>query len=126
MSANEAKTFGITEIDRKQFVRVDSGKVNVTKAAGEAKWFRIVGVRLAMPLTFIPMAMRFRPSNHGSHPRIWSDFGIDLLNQALTQIDAGLPDGNRYSDSPHTREERAAWRVITTLAPTPARSLKHG
>ena len=51
-------------------------------------------------------------------PEVWSDLSIDLLNQALTQIDAGLPDGNRYSDASNAGDERAAWRVIMALAPT--------
>jgi hypothetical protein len=117
MSSEEAKAFGIAEIDRKQFVRVDSGKVNITKAAGEAKWFRIVGVRLGNVTELYPYGDEVQTVEPWKPPEVWGDLSIDLLNQALTQIDAGLPDGNRYSDSSHTREERAAWRLITTLAP---------
>ena len=34
----------------------------------------------------------------------------------LDDIDAGLPDGNRFSDAPKA-DERAAWRVIETHCP---------
>jgi hypothetical protein len=46
MSPEEAKTFGIPEEDRRLYVRVDRAKVNIARAAGGAKWFRLVGVPL--------------------------------------------------------------------------------
>jgi hypothetical protein len=39
-----------------------------------------------------------------------------LLNQILDKIDAGLPDGLRYSNSP-TAKTRAAWQVVLELVP---------
>jgi hypothetical protein len=46
MSSDEAKAFGVAEADRKQFIREDSGKVNITKRGGNPKWFRLIGVPL--------------------------------------------------------------------------------
>jgi hypothetical protein len=44
MSADEARAFGIEEAFRKTFVRIDSGKVNITKTIAAARWFRLIGV----------------------------------------------------------------------------------
>lgn len=96
---------------------MDSGKVNITKAAGEAKWFRIVGVRLGNATDLYPNGDEVQTVEPWKPPEVWSDLSINLLNQALTQIDAGLPDGNRYSDAPRAGDERAAWKVIVALAP---------
>jgi hypothetical protein len=120
MSGEEANAFGVAEADRRQYVRVDSGKVNITKAAGEAKWFHIIGVGLGNATDLYPNGDEVQTVEPWKPPEVWSDLSIDLLNQALTQIDAGLPDGNRYSDASRTRDERAAWRVITALAPAKA------
>ncbi|GAC1414091.1 MAG: hypothetical protein NVSMB6_16150 [Burkholderiaceae bacterium] len=43
-----------------------------------------------------------------------------LLNQILNDIDAGVDDGNRYSDAPNT--DRAAWHVIVKHAPDKSES----
>ena len=38
MSTAEAKAFGIKEEDRRQFIRVDNGKVNLARSGGVAQW----------------------------------------------------------------------------------------
>jgi hypothetical protein len=50
-------------------------------------------------------------------PDKWAGLSNQLLNQILTDIDAGMPDGNRYSDGPNVAD-RAAWHVIIKHAPT--------
>jgi len=49
-------------------------------------------------------------------PDLWQNTSIDLCNRILTDIDAGLPDGNRYSNAAKA-ENRAAWKVIIKHAP---------
>jgi hypothetical protein len=44
MTSDEAKQFKIPETDRRGYVRMDSGKVNIAPPSRQAKWFRIVGV----------------------------------------------------------------------------------
>jgi hypothetical protein len=117
MSTEEAEMFGVAETERKQYVRVDSAKVNITRNGGAPKWFRLVGVRLGNATDLYPNGDEVQTVEPWQQPELWSGLSIDLLNRALTQIDAGLPDGNRYSDASKA-EERAAWRVITDLVPT--------
>ena len=47
---------------------------------------------------------------------LWQNTSIDLCNRILTDIDAGLPDGNRYSNAAKA-EKRAAWKVVVKHAP---------
>jgi AAA domain len=117
MSSEEAKTFGIAEEDRRLYVRVDSAKVNITRGGGAAKWFRLVGVRLGNATDLYPHGDEVQTVEPWTPPETWADLSIALLNQILTKIDAGLQGGNRYTDAPHA-QERAAWRVVTELAPT--------
>ena len=49
-------------------------------------------------------------------PDLWKDLSIDLLNRILTEIDKGLPDGNRYTNAPKA-DDRAAWKVVAQHAP---------
>ena len=49
-------------------------------------------------------------------PNMWAGLDAALLNRILDQIEAGLPNGSRYSDSP-TAKDRAAWRVVKEHAP---------
>ena len=45
MTPTEAKTLGIGEDDRRQYIRIDKGKANLAPAAG-ATWVRLIGVAL--------------------------------------------------------------------------------
>lgn len=49
-------------------------------------------------------------------PSSWDGLDNALLNRILTDIDGGLPDGNRYSDA-RSAGERAAWKVVLEHAP---------
>jgi hypothetical protein len=49
-------------------------------------------------------------------PDKWAGLGHHILNLMLTDIEAGLPDGNRYTDERNAKD-RAAWKVIVKHAP---------
>jgi hypothetical protein len=49
-------------------------------------------------------------------PDTWGDLPSDLLNRILTEIDAGLPDGDRYSDAASAKN-RGAWKIVIKHAP---------
>jgi hypothetical protein len=50
-------------------------------------------------------------------PDTWEGISNHLANLILTEIDAGLPDGNRYSDHQRAHRERAAYGVVLKHAP---------
>ena len=116
MSSDEAKAFGIADDERRQYVRIDNAKVNITKSAGKAKWFRVIGVPLGNATDIYPNGDEVQTVEPWKPPETWADLSNGLLNQILTKIDAGLSDGSRYSDAPNAGA-RAAWRVVLEFAP---------
>jgi 5S rRNA maturation endonuclease (ribonuclease M5) len=115
MSEDEAKAFGVAEEKCRLLIRMDSGKVNITPPMRAAKWFRLVGVSLGNATDIYPHGDEVQTVEAWEPPDTWADLSTDLLNRVLTDIDAGLPDGTRYSDAP--RATRGAWQVILEHAP---------
>jgi hypothetical protein len=116
MSTDEAQAFGVSEEERRLLVRMDSAKVNIAPPMAQAKWFRIVGVPLGNATELYPNGDIVQTVEPWKPPDLWKDLSIDLLNRILTEIDAGLPDGNRYSHAPKA-DNRAAWKVVVKYAP---------
>ena len=116
MTPEEAQTFGVAEKDRRHLIRMDSGKVNIAPPLEEAKWFRLVGVPLGNATETYPHGDEVQTVEVWTPPDAWDGLSSHLLNRILDEIDAGLPDGNRYS-SASAATDRAAWRVICTHAP---------
>jgi hypothetical protein len=116
MSIEEAQGFGIDEAQRRSLVRMDSGKVNIAPPLHQAKWFRLVGVPLNNATALYPNGDNVQVAEPWTPPDLWQNTSVDLLNRILSDIDAGFPDGNRYSAA-GSATERAAWKVITKHAP---------
>ncbi len=111
MTPEEAQTLGIAEKDRRYLIRMDSGKVNIAPPLEEAKWFRLVGVPLGNATDLYPAGDEVQTVEVWTPPDAWDGLSSHLLNRILDEIDAGLPDGNRYS-SASAATDRAAWRVV--------------
>ena len=116
MSVEEAKAFGVEEDQRRSYIRMDSAKVNITRHLGNAKWFRLIGVRLGNATETYPNGDEVQTVEPWKPPETWADLGSDLLNKILTAIDEGLPDGNHYSGAA-SAGKRAAWKVVQIHAP---------
>jgi AAA domain len=116
MTEDEAKAFGLTEAERRQLVRMDSGKVNIAPPLAQAKWFRLVGIPLGNASDLYPNGDEVQTVEPWTPPDVWAGLNSQLLNQILTDIDAGMPDGNRYTDVASAKD-RLAWDVIRKHAP---------
>jgi hypothetical protein len=116
MSPEEAEAFGIPEEDRRLYVRVDRAKVNITRAAVAAKWFRLAGVPLGNTSELYPAGDEVQAAEPWNPPETWTDLGSELLNQILNVIDAGIKDGNFYTDAAKSAD-RSAWKVVQRFAP---------
>src|SRR5206468_2093606 len=92
MAPEEAQGFGIPEADRRRLIRMDAGKVNICPA-GDAKWFRLVGVPLSNGTDLYPHGDEVQTVEVWTPPDTWAGMNHHLLNQILNDIDAGLPDG---------------------------------
>jgi hypothetical protein len=114
MSPDEAKAFDVPEEDRRSYIRLDSGKVNITKSGGAAKWFRLVSVTLGNATKLYPNGDSVQTVEPWVPPQAWSGLTADKLNEVLDKIDTGLPNGDRYSDVPSAKT-RAAWQVVAEV-----------
>jgi hypothetical protein len=116
MTIDEAKAFGLSEAMRRSLVRVDSGKVNIAPPMAEARWFRIIGVSIGNGGGLYPNGDEVQTVVPWKPPEIFAGLNSVGLNQILDAIEAGLPDGSRFTDAPNATE-RAAWRVIEKHCP---------
>jgi hypothetical protein len=116
MSEDEAKSFGIKLEDRPRYVRLDSGKVNTAPPSGGATWFKLVGVPLGNGNDEYPNGDEVQTVIRWDPPQTWGGLSSAQLNAALTDLDAGLPNGQRYSDA-NAAGPRAAWPVVQRHCP---------
>ncbi|MCT2557370.1 AAA family ATPase [Tsuneonella sp. YG55] len=122
MSSGEAELFNITEASRRSFVRLDSGKVNITPSLDRAKWFELVGVNLGNGNPLYPHGDNVQSLRPWSPPDAWGSVGDDTRQRILDEIEAGVPEGeghlagSRYSNSPRATW-RAAWPVVSGQVP---------
>lgn len=117
MSLEEAQAFGIAEPERRRLIRIDGGKINIAPPMTEAKWFRLVGVRLGNETKLYPHGDEVQTVEPWTPPDTWEGISNHVANLILTEIDAGLADGNRYSDHQNVAAERSAWRVVAMHVP---------
>jgi hypothetical protein len=120
MSPEEAAELGVKEEDRRSYIRMDSSKVNITKASKRAQWFELIGVEIGNGTA------EYRAGDEVQTVREWTppeataltDTAID---QILDEIATGIPtpDGseNRYTQSLQAKADRHAWRVVMRFAP---------
>jgi hypothetical protein len=116
MSPEEGQGFGLTEVERRYLVRMDPGKVNIAPPADDASWFKLVGVRIGNCTDKYPNGDEVQSVEPWNPPATFADITVVQVNQILNDIDAGLSDGNRYTDASKATE-RAAWRVIVKNIP---------
>jgi hypothetical protein len=109
MSKDEGQEMGLPPDLASHLIRMDRGKVNLAPPSYGATWFRLVGVPIGNG-DEVQTVERWYPAD----PRA----GITpaIAAAILSEIDKGLPKGERYSE--HNRADaRAAWKVILKHAP---------
>jgi hypothetical protein len=116
MSQEEATAFGVTAEERPLHVRLDSGKVNTAAPSQGASWFKLIGVRLGNGTDEYPNGDEVQTLVCWKPPETWVGLSSAQLNAALTDIDSGLPNGQRYSDAARA-PARAAWVVVQRHCP---------
>lgn len=116
MTDDEGKNFGIPAEERRLYVRLDSSKVNIAPPSGEATWFKLVGVHLGNGTADYPRGDDVQTVVPWHPPKTWDNLSSAQLNAALDEIEAGLPNGQRYSDAPKAAD-RAAWQAVQRHCP---------
>jgi DNA polymerase len=91
------------------YFRSFNGKRNFAPPADQSDWFKLESIMLR------------NSDNVGvvtpwQYPEIWADLSAEVANRILDEIDAGLPNGQRYSNR-SAAKDRAAWQVIQLHCP---------
>lgn len=110
MSEEDAKRYGLSEVERRWLIRIDNAKVNIAPMA-DARWFQLVSVNIGNATDLYPNGDNVQTVEPWSAPGLFAELSVPVLNAILDDIEEGLPDGNRFSDAPNVTD-RAAWRVI--------------
>jgi hypothetical protein len=84
--------------------------------ARTATWFKLIGVRLENGNDEYPNGDEVQTVEPWEPPKLWEGLSSATLNAVLTDIDAGMSDGQRYSSAPRAGK-RAAWRVVQKRCP---------
>ena len=111
MSEDDARAFGLPE-DRKtrsRYARLDDAKQNYA-GIEDAQWLEKSLYTLENGET-VPAAVPWSP------PDIWAAISTTVANAILDDIDAGMPDGRKYSDH-NTAKDRAAWLIVAQHVPS--------
>jgi hypothetical protein len=112
MAKDEADTFGVSAEDRLSLIRLDSGKVNLVRRSANARWFKVVSVPIGNATELYPSGDEIQTVECWQPTDLFAGISTLTLNQILTEIDQGLPNGKFYSD--HSKAtNRAAWHVVT-------------
>jgi hypothetical protein len=117
MTEEEARAFDISQENRRDYIRVDSGKVNIARASRNARWFHLVNVPLDNETAQYPGGDQVQTVEPWKPPDAWIGTTSMGLNVVLTDIARGLvdangkPTGRRYSEHP-SATGRAVWPVV--------------
>ena len=95
MTKEEARDLQIPEAHRFQYIRVDSGKENLSPRDGRALWYRLIGVDLnnanhEYPSQYIQVVETWEPPVH-------SPLDAETTRDLLRLIDDGPGDGEKYT-----------------------------
>lgn len=98
MTAEEAQGYGISERDRRAFIRLDDAKANLAPPSEKARWFRLVSVDLCNGEPEPPWneGDRVQAIESWEPPETFSHSSVEL-NRALDAIAAGPVQGQRYT-----------------------------
>ena len=113
MAPEEANLYSIKERDRRQYIRYDDAKMNLSPY-DETAWFKLVSVPLGNADETYPDGDHVQTVEPWDPPDAWQGMHAALTNRVLDTINAGLPDGDRYSAA-NAAKSRAAWKVVRDM-----------
>jgi hypothetical protein len=117
MTGPDAERFGISEDERRGYVRLDRGKLNAARSTGPASWFQLASVNIDNADATYPSGDDVQVATIWNPPQSWAGIDQDMIKAILNTIDGGLGDGNFYSAHNSAAADRAAWAVVTHHAP---------
>jgi hypothetical protein len=115
MSTDEAETFGVPDLERTGYVRLDDAKVNLAPKANKARWFHLEQVELGNRTNDYPSGDKVASVALWEPPNLWQSATLPDINFALDRIDAGLPGGGRFTDSRRGDATRWAGHILVEM-----------
>lgn len=114
MTAEEAGRLGVAPDQRRRLVRLDDAKSNMAPLAEQARWFRLVGIRLGNGTADYPAGDAVAAAAPWQPPSPFTDLTAADANRALDLIAAGPGEGLLYTAHRRGPEvsERWAGRVL--------------
>jgi AAA domain len=116
MSEDEAKLFAVPPETRREYLRLDKAKVNLLPPARQAQWFRLISVPLGNATATYPKGDHVQTVEPWTPPEIMAGLAPETIAAVLKDIDAGLPNGQRYSAASGATS-RAVWPVVQKHVP---------
>jgi hypothetical protein len=116
MPEETAALFKLSESERRQLVRVDSGKVNLAPPS-DTRWYRLVSVELGNQTDSYPKGDEIAVIERWVAPDLFDGMSVAIMAVILDDIDREWNAGTPYSDS-NAAKKRAAWHVIHRHVPT--------
>lgn len=125
MSVEEANAFNVSANDRRSFIRIDSGKVNIAPQLRDANWFQIVGVELRNQSSLYPSGDNVQTVVPWTPPEALDGVTDDMRQTIIAAIDAGVPEGTMLKvkgiDQPvkpgsrYSNHHNSGWRDICQI-----------
>jgi AAA domain len=124
MSDDERKQFPELKDDiEREFIRIDSAKVNLVKRTRKASWFELTDVALGNATEKYPsgdhiqVIRSFQPVALGSFVNDQvAESILEKIGNGLIDATTGQPTGGRYSKAAAAKD-RAAWLVVKQFCP---------
>jgi hypothetical protein len=114
MTYKEANDFGIIESERRSYVRVDSGKLNITASGGGAMWYRLTGVMLGNCTETYPNGDNVQTVIPWTPPERKAEESFVVLHSVQQQIFADIDEAAQQGN-PYTHYKTATTRHVYNL-----------
>lgn len=115
MTADEGKALGIEADERDRFIRLDNAKTNMARG-GRETWYRMASVDLDNGSPEYPNGDQVQVIETWTPPDAFQDLSTSTCREVVLAIDAGMDNGDRYTDARSKTNTRWAGNVIMELA----------
>ena len=115
MSIEEAGKLGIEPEQRRQFIRLDNAKANMSPSADRAEWYKLVSVSINNSSTEYPDGDSVQVIEPWEPPSPWDGLGWATINRVLQMIQDGPSPGEKYAFGKQAKD-RWAGRVLVSEA----------
>lgn len=115
MTEDDAADLGVKSADRLRYVRLDDAKANMAARATKASWFQLCSVTLDNADAIYPHGDQVGVIEAWEPVPVWDKVSPTDANAVLDLIDAGLPNGGRYTDSRRHPAERWAGPLLVDV-----------